>query len=1025
MTCPHPMIAWRLTTVAVALAICASAACGQATLPDGWSAEGELVAGEGWLVAQDAVTVAGPIAADTQTTLLLRMGALKQPATCRVEGADGVVLELRLQALDAEYRVNIIGQERIPLPDAAIELQAPDPVGGWLFRNSYFVRPHPHWYEGADRERVLAHYQDLPPASGHPLELRIDAHGDRVGLWVDDRYVAGAPVADPQRLQITLSPGNAISGIETTQAPEPDRYVGVGLHGYRRPGSWEPVELPSGRGAAQVNGVPFDLGAPGDDIDVGLSRWLAEAKGPEGFTENYFTRSAFDSRREDVLLAIPTDDYSYAHVLCAVDPDPAKAPVLSLRLTRLLEDHYDSGGRGDAIADTSIRLESSGGRWPDGCREVGTIEVTTERGSMTLPLLHIAIPLESGHIQDVLDEEGLVYRRSTQHLDLELTRELHVVKTSNYSHHSILPVGPPSGVHVFGLTLERAPVRVRVRSRQAGHVFYENERPALYVEMAAQRGEPFVGTLTWQVTDFYGRTTEGRREVAVEPGDDPSVARINLDQDVLGWFGIELSLYEADGRQLWEHPTSFAILPPDTRRNEDSPFGTWWFRRSHAGGDDVAEVAPLLHRMGFRHVSPSTRGPDAATLARHGLSVSMLNDFARRGDRAFEMLDQMIAQHPEAEWALVFHECSFGGGIEYPPEFLGREPPELTDEQRAKLQEWIDRGVAYSAYIRDTYPHLKLIVGNSSLGFAAQLMREDYPREYVDAWGDEDLGQAIPPEAPPSAYKSIYWQREYARLYDYDVPMTACYEWRGRGTQPGSMTELVQAQLYSRDVLQALAFEMPHINPGLLHDVGDSYYYSRWGASGFCHRYPLLNPKPSYVAMATLTRELDGATFRRCLDTGSPSLYAMEFARAGGLVYALWLPRGERDVAVAFAADAEFTVTDMNGNSQQASTRDRAARMIVSASPSYLRTDVAVEAFSAGPTECEPPPEGVQVVDPLTRLANWRSVRTPDEQLDTMHFDFPRTPTSSSTPCTSTSRARSATSTCESCPTTGWDEPWN
>jgi len=591
----------------------------------------------------------------------------------------------------------------------------------------------------------------------------------------------------------------------------------------------------------------------------------------------------------------------------------------------------------------------------------------------------------------VLDEQGIFYRRSTQHLDLELTRELHIVKSPNYSHHSILPVGPPSGVHVFGLTLERSPLRVRVSSRQVGNVFYQHERPALYVEMTPRRPEPFAGELLWQVRDFYGRMWEGRRAVAVAPG-EPTVARIDLRSDVLGWFGATVFLYDHAGRKLWEHPTSFAILPPDTRRaSAESPFGTWWFRRSHVGSDDVAEVAPLLQRMGFRHVNPSSRGPDGATLARHGLSVSMLSDFARRGDAGYEMLDRMVAEHPDVGWALVFHECSFGEGVRYPPEFLGREPPELSEEQRTRLQEWIDRGVAYSRYIRERYPHIKLIVGNSSLSFAAGLMRAGYPAEYVDAWGDEDLGQAIPPEAPPSAFKSIYWQREYADLYGYDVPQTACYEWRGRGTQPGNLNELTQAQLYSRDVLQGLAFEMPHINPGLLHDVGDSYYFSRWGGSGFCHRYPLLNPKISYVAMATLTRELDGATFRRRLDTGSPTLYALEFARDTGLVYALWLPRGERDVDVAFARNTQFTRTDIMGNAQQVNTRDGRAHMIVSASPVYLRTDVAIESLRPGATRCEPAPEGLQVVDSLTDLSRWRQVTAPDEQLDTIHFDFPRT----------------------------------
>lgn len=974
----------------VLLMVGIAVAWGQVTLPDGWETTGELAERDGWLVAQEAATVSGPIEAGTETSVLLRMGALERPVTCTVGGDDGEGLELRMQALDVEYRVGLIGKETIPLPDSCVELRVPRPGGGWLFRNQYFIRPHPHWYRGEERAAVLERWDELPPASAHPLELRMDAGDGRVGLWVDDRYVAGAAIGEAHRLQLTLSPGNAISGIQVAQAPEEERYVRVGLRGYGRPGSWGAAEPSLPQGLARADAVPFDLGSPDDRIDVGLSRWLAEAEGPEGFTENYFTRSAFDSRPESILLAIPTDDYCHAHLLCAVAPDPAKTPVLSLRLTRLLEDMYDSGGRGRAIADSSIRLQHRDGRWPDGCTQVGTVTATTPQGRIELPLLHVAVPLRSGHIQDVLEEEGIFYRRSTQHLDLELTRELHLVKTSTHSHHSILPVGPPSGVHVLALTLERAPVKARVRSRQVGHVFYESERPALYVEMTNRRDAPFSGTLSWRIRDFYGHRTEGRRHVTVHPDDEVHAARIDLHHDVLGWFGVELSLRDSDGRVVWEHPTSFAILPPDTRQAEDSPFGTWWFRRIHVGTDDAGEVAPLLRRMGFRKVSPSGRGPDAAELARHGLRISMLPDFARRGERAFEMLDEAVAAHPEIEWAMVFHECGFGRAPMFPPEFLGREVPELTEEQREALQEWIDRGVAYSQYCREKHPHLKLVVGNSSLDFAAQLMREGYPREHVDAFGDEDLGQAIPPEAPPAAFKSIYWLREYADLYDYDVPVTACYEWRGRGTQPGNLTELEQAQLYVRDALQALAFGAPHINLGLIHDVGDSYYYSRYGASGFCRRYPLLSPKISYVAMATLTRELDGAQYTRFLDTGSPSLYAMEFARDAGLVYALWLPRGRRTVEITFASDTGFTLTDMNGNARHLRTRDRRAEVVVSASPSYLRTDVEVEALRAGPTECAPPPADRTVVDALTDRGRWNAVRTPDEQLETVHFAFPR-----------------------------------
>jgi len=62
----------------------------------------------------------------------------------------------------------------------------------------------------------------------------------------------------------------------------------------------------------------------------------------------------------------------------------------------------------------------------------------------------------------------------------------------------------------------------------------------------------------------------------------------------------------------------------------------------------------------------------------------------------------------------------------------------------------------------------------------------------------------------------------------------------------------------------------------------------------------------------------------------------------------------------------------------------------VSASPSYLKTNAAIETMVGGPTTCEPPPRKLEVVDSLTDLGHWEIVKEPDAQLDTVHFDFPR-----------------------------------
>jgi hypothetical protein len=966
-----------------------SAVCAQSTLPQGWQTKGEIRHADSMLIAQERATIAAPLQRNETCRIDLRLGKQGAPFQCRVETKSGrsMVLQLTATSVGEDYHIEPV---KLP-PDGCVKVQLTGQDNETLFDNFYYVRPHPRWYFGKDRERALAQWQTLPGASQRTLELRIEVYSDRVGIWLDDRYVGGQVMPDAATLNLQLSPGNALGGVAVAPLnPHRDSFVPIATRGYSRTGTLKIESTPLKRGAAQlVDQVPFVMAGEGDEINVGRARWLGESVGADEFTDIYYSRTAFDRRPEDILLAIPTDDYSYTHLLCVVDPDPEKTPAVTLRLTRYLKDiDCAAGGRGDAIADTTIRLEKLGGNWPAGCRPVGNVTVRTPQGEKTLPLLHVAIPLKSGEIQDVLDERGIVFTRSTQLLDLELTKELHAAEPGNHGTHSLKPLGKPSGVYVCGLTLERSPVKARLRAQRIGQIFYASEKPALVVEVSPRGNTPFQGKLISTITDFYGRRTVKEQAVAVSGSARSENARIDVAQPGFGWFGAELQLRDRTGRPIWSTTTSFAVLPPETRKaGRESPYGTWWFRANHGGSSSIDEIGPLFERLGVRHTCPSNAGPDGKTLAKHSVSLSMYPWWV---GGELPGLDAMISEHRGVGKALIFHETNFGETIMFPPEFIGKSPAKLTAEQERRFKECWDSGIAWAKHIRQKHPDVKLILGNGSLPFLVELLRRGYPREYVDLLGDEDLGQQIMPEAPPAADKSLFWTKQYAKLYKYDVPLTSCFEWRGRGTAPGCLTELEQAQLYTRDVLHGLAYRMPNINPALLHDVADCYYYSRWGSVGLCRRYPLLNPKMSYVAVSTLTRQLDGAKFQRSLSAGSPSIYAMEFAKGDRLVYALWLPRGERKATVTFPKDATFTLTDMNGNSRTVATQSLHAQVSISASPSYLETPVAVSNIDGGPTVCGLPPKSCKTVDPLTSLDRWQIVRESDGELDTCHFSLPR-----------------------------------
>jgi hypothetical protein len=956
-----------------------------AELPHGWELKGECKANAEALTATEPATLTIPVEADESVEVRLSLGKADSPLVLRVSDAAKGAVELAMVAKDLPKSPWTWKKETVK--DAGMALSLRKIGEPWLLNDVYWIRPNPHFCHGDDLKKALDNWDKLPAASQHVLRLRMDAEAGAIAFWLDGRFLGRAELR-AQKIAISLKPGAAMLAGSVKRLEQHPRHVPVPLAGYQRAGKAGGTSIGLSPGMQALNGVPFEVAAPADSIDVGLSRWLEEATGPDDFTDDYYTRSAFDGTPESILLAVPTDHYSHAHLLCAVDPDPAKTSVVTLRLTRFLKDYFDSGGRGDAFADTAIRLEQVNGRWPESVRPVGEADLDTPGGRKRVPLLLVRVPLRSGHIQDVLDEKGITIGRSTQSLDLELTKELHQVTKLNHANYSTKPLGKPSGVRVFGLTLERSPLRVRLGSKQVGSVFYSTEKPELELAVRNVSGSDLKGEVVCDVTDFYGESKKLSQRVELAAGKE-DVVRLDVGGPKLGWLKAVVRVV-ANGETIWDAPTSFAILPPDTRKaGPESPFGTWWFRDSHIGTKPVAEVAPLLQRLGFRHVCPGGSGPSGEELARHGISISMLPNLVRAKD-AEKAIDAAVKAHPDAKWALIFHENGFGEPLVFPPEFIGQPVPKLTEDQEKKLKALWDQAVEVSKLYRAKYPQIKLIFGNGSLPFAVEFMRRGYPRELIDAFGDEDLGQLIMPEFPPQAFKAIYWQREYQKLYKYDVPVTSCYEWRGRPTTPGNLTEKEQAELYVRDCLQCLAYRMPHINVGLLHDVGDSYYYSRWGGTGLCHRWPLLNPKPSYVALATLTRELDGAKFTRYLTSNSPSLHILEFERGDEMVYALWLPRGEREVALTLDRDARWTHTDMVASSAEAATANRQAKLRVSSSPSYLRVAAKVTQAVAGATTCEAPPEKRRVVDDLCDLSRWSIVEERNELLEKGHFDFPR-----------------------------------
>ena len=338
-----------------------------------------------------------------------------------------------------------------------------------------------------------------------------------------------------------------------------------------------------------------------------------------------------------------------------------------------------------------------------------------------------------------------------------------------------------------------------------------------------------------------------------------------------------------------------------------------------------------------------------------------------------------FSSRPDTDEALVFHESNIGPILTHPAFVVGERPAPLDEDTAKEFQKRFAAAVTASKHVREIAPRIKLVFGNMTQPALEQFLSRGYPAEYIDMLGEESPGFMRMPERQPevAGFGSLWWMKEMARHYGYDkAGLAVSYEWMYHSTNPGNNPEPVAAAYNVRDCLLALAYGVPHVNPALIHDVGNAYYFSNWGAAGLCRRPPELNPKPGYVTYATMTRMLDLATFSRKLETGSTSVFALEFKKPqGAKVYAFWTIRGERDLRLTLAKVADATVTD--GMSNERRIRPQAASIVltVDAMPVYVSEVEVQRVESLEPRYKEKPSPDAKRLSALDTLDGW-SVRS-------------------------------------------------
>jgi hypothetical protein len=914
------------------------------TLPSGWHA------GPGTQLSEDgAVTITGrsgtlDVALPSNTDILIGLG-LERPSatgtiTVRVGDDDSAKIGLRR---DREGNV------------LTVQPMAKNPESGrWEIM---LAEIRPLTYRPPESQKLTwSNLRDekLPEPEGwadRRLQLRAIRVGESVRLALDGcvLWTETVPLAAETTLRLEAIEGDRIEFLHRTSCDLEARFQPLDIRGFAAGDTGIDAMVVEG-------GVPF-LRSEGRGIDLRTTRWPLVAQFPSSYNAPYDFGPAWLHDPRTPVLEGPCTDLKAVHFL--VRPLPVE--------------------HGEPGREFSVRLGSFGGR-----SQVLYHDYHVEIPAGDAPVC-VSLPVTELIAQDM---EPL---RTRAVLQIGLNKPLHLLRRHpDPSRYQIRPVGLAPGAEVLGVTYEGAPVQLRLRCDEPGHVFGGTKSPAFEADLTNTTASAQDCRLRWTARPWTGKALAGEATITLGPRDR---ATVPIRMDCPSWGHYDFQLYLRCGADAEQRRTSsFALLPEDTRQHREcSPFGTWTFCGGHATCDDPEVLGELLHRAGLRF--GMSRFP--AERARWGI----LNNFEPKAIDTPEKYRAWVTPQEGSYLpsALLLHEHSVSREqvTRVPDIFTGGAAYRLSPPEQQRFDTLWDEQMRMATLMRANFPNVHLRLGNGPLPTKEEFYRRGFPADLFDSGGNEAASFGRLPEAQPPDWiannASLWMDRKLLDAYGYgDKPVTQCYEITFPCTNPGNLSPADQAAYFVRHALHSRAWRIPEIRFGCLDDVGSSYRFSNWGASGLMHAWPHMNPKPSYVAVATMTQMLDGATFVKSLDTGSSTLYAAQFCRADGrTVVAVWTVRGECSLQMDVEG-SDWKHTDWQGNAEPVGGGGRVA-LQATPMPAYLSGSGTVGAVVPGDPRHETRPSATAVlVAPLDSLQGWTPLAEKDPVLDSYNPLTPR-----------------------------------
>lgn len=879
----------------------------------------------------------------------VRTGKDKDAVKMTVNWDDGKTNTLTFSAIEmpAQRKITKEGKEtteKYELPDAIIQIRGIGAKGQLNCNIRPLLRRYHTSYSFTDTYRdIIRDWELLPKASEHPLKVECRRTAKGIDIYFDSCYAGSLEGSGVRDLTFALSPSASLgSAFSLKTKYESQKYLPLDIAALGMAKSFAEAKASLEPGLSEVKGIPVFVASGTGSADIGLAR---EGQGSWGLeVDEYLARSPFDGFLTEIHFSVPGGTlYSKAWVLCAVDPDPAKEPILTARIA-----HYVDNGCGEnQLADTVITLPRGGEKPAEGIVQVGTVSVKGgDAKNIEVPLYLVEIPLKSGEIIDLL--------MGNPSMDFEFFGK----PWENFEQidNTCKPdPGSTSAVQIFGVTLEKLPVGMEIVQSQPANIFHNAEKPETGVLLKSFA--PAGGKLAWDILDTDGKKTgDGSAGYKFSKAGEEQKISIPLNMPELGWYELRISLQDNAGRTALVHPASFALLGTDERKaGFESPYATWWFDGAHKTPKELDFAGPVMFKAGIRKAA-WTKRPEKElekwSIRKDQINAPFRFDALKAPEDAVKKGEQTVLKelekYPHADKALIFHES--GPGNDIPVELIGLKP-NLTEEQLAREKRYADMLNLSGAFLREKFPQLKTVVGNNSCSQStiAAALRHGGKPEYIDYIGIESASQVfIPEKLQEFALQGHFMASEIAKLLSgRDIPVTGCYEFTYRAER--DMGEQQQAEWYARDVLISLANNFERIGPGILFDTSNAYYNGLWGGSGILRRGPCGYPKKAYVAYAVLTNVLDRVKFRRQVPTGSTTVYAVEFDRADRkFATALWAARGNAEFILEFTGDTAVRVIEMYGPSRDHKTSGGKLAVKAGTSPAYIIADREIKGITLG-----------------------------------------------------------------------------